>query len=77
MKDQDRADLRVILANFIQVAARVPHEPDTMLAWVDWIEKWIDSIGDNKVSRAVSPFITPPTQEEIDEINRQRLQGLN
>jgi hypothetical protein len=70
MKTKDRADLRVIVANIIQIAARVPHEPDTLVAAVDWFEKWIDDVGDHKVMRAVSPLIHPPNQEEINMLQK-------
>ena len=76
MKNEKRAELRIHLANFVIIAARVPHEPDTMLAYIDKFEKWVDDVGDEKVSRAVSPFIKPPTQEEVSEINRTRLNKL-
>jgi hypothetical protein len=73
MKDENRVQLRFWLAAFISIAARVPHEPDTMLNEVDRLEDWIDALGDNKVMRAVSPLIKPPTQAEIDAMNRDRL----
>lgn len=69
MKDEKRAELRIILANFVIVAARDPHEPDTMLRMADAIEEWCDNLADERTSRALGAIMHIPTDEEIRHFN--------
>lgn len=73
MKQEKRKELRIILANFVVVSARDPHEPDTMLRMVDAIEEWCDNLADERTSRALGAIMQIPTDEEIRRFNQKNI----
>lgn len=72
MQQQKRAELRIILANFVQIAARDPHEPDTMVQAVQWIEDWMDGLIDIQVAKAIGPLLKQPEGKVIDMLSKPK-----